>query len=131
MCYACLAGGLMDPCQCVDAVRNGTFVGAPGGGVPVIPGEACAATNIIVNPGFETNPGLSFGTWNAWDAGLLSWKTTAVDNKIEIWRSNNGVPPDTGAYHAELNANFESTLYQDVATIVGKIYYITFAHRGR
>lgn len=61
------------------------------------------------------------------------WQTTAPDNKIEIWGTGYlGVPSYSGKQHAELNANFVSTLFQDVTGIgAGNIVGYQFAHRGR
>ena len=61
------------------------------------------------------------------------WSTTAPDNLIEIWNgSNMGVPAYHGSNFAELNANYISTLYQDVNGL-GDYNQINwhFAHRGR
>lgn len=61
------------------------------------------------------------------------WKTTAPDNLIEIWNGPNmGVPAYHGINFAELNANYASTLYQDVNGL-GDYESINwkFAHRGR
>jgi len=61
------------------------------------------------------------------------WYTTAPDNLIEIWNGNNmGVTPYHGNNFAELNANYASTLYQDVNGL-GDNQSINwkFAHRGR
>jgi len=62
-----------------------------------------------------------------------TWQTTAPDNLIEIWNGNNmGVAPYHGNNFAELNANYASTLYQDVNGL-GDYQSINwkFAHRGR
>lgn len=61
------------------------------------------------------------------------WHTTAPDNLIEIWNGGNmGVTPYHGVNFAELNANYASTLYQDVNGL-GDNESINwhFAHRGR
>ena len=62
-----------------------------------------------------------------------TWQTTAPDNLIEIWNGNNmGIAPYHGNNFAELNANYASTLYQDVNGL-GDYQSINwkFAHRGR
>lgn len=61
-----------------------------------------------------------------------SWLTTAPDNLIEIWGEYMGTPAYDGTRHAELNANYASTLYQDVNGL-GDYNQINwhFAHRGR
>jgi hypothetical protein len=60
------------------------------------------------------------------------WKTTAPDNLIEIWGEYMPTPAYEGTRHAELNANYASTLYQDVNGL-GDNNSINwhFAHRGR
>lgn len=64
---------------------------------------------------------------------VLGWQTTAMDNKIEIWANNfQSVSASGGNQHAELNANFVSTLYQiDSSIAAGSIVGFTFDHRGR
>ncbi|MFE1196134.1 isopeptide-forming domain-containing fimbrial protein [Streptomyces olivaceoviridis] len=59
------------------------------------------------------------------------WLTTAPDHIIELWRSGtNGVPAAQGVQFAELNANYFSTLYQDVPTTPGTKVYWRLYHRG-
>lgn len=61
------------------------------------------------------------------------WLTTAPDNLIEGWSDGFlGVPAYEGSHFAELNANYASTLYQDVNGL-GDFQQINwrFAHRGR
>ena len=81
----------------------------------------------------------SFETADPWSYAFFQggfdtpWRTTAPDNLIEIWNGNNmGVSPYHGANFAELNANYASTLYQDVNGL-GDNESINwhFAHRGR
>ena len=67
-----------------------------------------------------------------------SWNTTAFQGKIELFRKNigtyiNGVTlePTDGTYAAELNADEESTLYQNVKTTPSSIYEWGLDHGGR
>lgn len=67
-----------------------------------------------------------------------SWNTTAVDGKIELLRKNNGVyikgvtlEPTDGSIAAELNADEESTLYQNVRTTPSSIYKWGLDHGAR
>ena len=100
----------------------------------VAAGQSPSAHATFINGGFEL-PYLG----NASSVTFLSpptipgWKTTATDNKIEIWANNFlGVPAAAGTQHAELNAFEVSTLYQDVTGIAaGSIVGFGFAHRGR
>lgn len=85
----------------------------------------------LVDGGFESFdvPGYGF-----YSGGFdTPWRTTAPDNLIEGWSDGFlGVPAYEGGYFAELNANFASTLYQDVSGLgVGEQINWRFAHRGR
>ncbi|MDX8553277.1 hypothetical protein MK851_06500, partial [Tenacibaculum sp. 1B UA] len=60
------------------------------------------------------------------------WDSTASDNLIELWHNGyNGVTAHEGATFAELNANKESSLYQEYCTQPGDIITWSVAHRGR
>ena len=66
------------------------------------------------------------------------WNTTATDKKIELFRKNTGtyipgvtLEPSNGSYAAELNANEESTLYQNVTTPPSSIYEWGLDHGAR
>ncbi len=86
----------------------------------------------LVNGGFE-----SFSTWGydffSGTDPQNGWATTAPDNLIEVWGDGFlGVPAYEGSSFAELNANYASTLYQNVNGL-GDSNQINwhFAHRGR
>lgn len=81
----------------------------------------------------------SFESLDAWGYGFFQggidtpWLTTAPDNLIEGWSDGFlGVPAYDGSKFVELNANYTSTLYQDVNGL-GDSNTINwhFAHRGR
>lgn len=66
------------------------------------------------------------------------WNTTAFQGKIEMFRKNTGtyipgvtLAPTNGTYAAELNADEESTLYQNVKTAPSSIYEWGLDHGGR
>lgn len=66
------------------------------------------------------------------------WNTTAFQGKIELFRKNIGtyinnvtLEPTAGTYAAELNADEESTLYQNVKTTPSSIYEWGLDHGGR
>lgn len=67
-----------------------------------------------------------------------SWKTTAFEKKIELFKENTGtyipnkelIPPE-GKQAAELNADEPSTLYQYINTSSGSLYEWGLYHRGR
>jgi uncharacterized repeat protein (TIGR01451 family) len=100
------------------------------------PAPPVCTTDLIVNGSFELPSLGSPGQMGNFGQGTVpGWRTTASDGQIEIWSSTfNSVPSLAGIpgnQFAELNANFVSTLYQDVATIPGSTISWSFAHRGR
>ena len=71
-------------------------------------------------------------------SAVPSWNTTAFQGKIELFRKNtniyiNGVTlePTNGTYAAELNADEESTLYQNVKTTPSSVYEWGLDHGAR
>lgn len=67
-----------------------------------------------------------------------SWNTTAFQGKIELFKENTGtyiknvkLAPTDGNYAAELNADEESTLYQNVKTTPSSVYEWGLDHGGR
>lgn len=67
-----------------------------------------------------------------------SWNTTAFQGKIELFISNTGtyfkqvkLEPTDGSYAAELNADEESTLYQNVKTTPSSVYEWGLDHGAR
>ena len=62
-------------------------------------------------------------------SAVPSWNTTAFQGKIELFKENTGtyingvtLKPTAGTYAAELNADEESTLYQNVKTTPSSVY---------
>ncbi len=96
--------------------------------------------NAIQNPGFETPPiGKTYLQMS--QENVSAWKTTAKEGMIEFggnWGSQTA-PHYTstdkhnaeGDQFAELNADEESTLYQNVTTVGGNVYEWGLQHRGR
>lgn len=71
-------------------------------------------------------------------SAVPSWNTTAFQGKIELFRKNTGtyingvtLEPKDGTYAAELNADEESTLYQNVKTTPSSVYEWGLDHGGR
>ena len=67
-----------------------------------------------------------------------SWNTTAFQGKIELFQKNTGtyingviLAPTDGKYAAELNADEESTLYQNVKTSPSSVYEWGLDHGAR
>ncbi|GAB4447101.1 MAG: hypothetical protein OHK0036_00920 [Bacteroidia bacterium] len=66
------------------------------------------------------------------DSTVPCWNTTAPDHIIEVWHNGyNSVPAYSGNQFVELNAYYQSTLYQNISVNSGDIITIKFAHRGR
>lgn len=71
-------------------------------------------------------------------SAVPSWNTTAFEGKIELFKENTGtyitgvkLIPSAGDIAAELNADEESTLYQNVKTSPSSIYEWGLDHGGR
>jgi hypothetical protein len=92
---------------------------------------SASAMGGLVDGSFENND-VYYGYGFVQGGIDTSWLTTAPDNLIEIWGEYMGTPAYDGTRHAELNANYASTLYQDVNGL-GDYNQINwhFAHRGR
>lgn len=71
-------------------------------------------------------------------SAVPSWNTTAFQGKIELFRKNTNtyisgvtLEPKDGTYAAELNADEESTLYQNVKTSPSSVYEWGLDHGAR
>ena len=71
-------------------------------------------------------------------SAVPSWSTTAFQGKIELFRKNTNtyitgvqLVPTDGTYAAELNADEESTLYQNVKTSPSSVYEWGLDHGAR
>jgi len=92
----------------------------------------------LLNGSFEDNPGFT-GNYSQPDQSKVPhWNTTAFQGKIELFKQNTGVyiptvklTPTDGTYAAELNADEESTLYQEIKTTPSSIYRWGLDHGGR
>ncbi|MFE0174712.1 GEVED domain-containing protein [Streptomyces sp. NPDC059002] len=107
------------------------------------PASECPKIAELTNGSFESPVNTSTVQFYG-DAGqpapnVPGWRTTATDNKIEIWRgpaTSGGTPGGSitaadGQQWAELNANQVSTLYQDLSTTPGLKMNWRIFHRGR
>ena len=100
--------------------------------------ESTAEVRNLLNGSFEEDQ-----TWtNAYSqpdqSKVPAWNTTAFQGKIELFRSNTGtyinnvkLVPTDGTYAAELNADEESTLYQNIKTSPSSIYEWGLDHGAR
>lgn len=97
--------------------------------------------NAIQNPGFE-NPSIGKTYLYIPQQDVSAWETTAKEGVIEFGRnlgSQTAPHYETsqdkhnaeGNQFAELNADEESTLYQNVTTVGGNVYEWGLQHRGR
>ena len=111
---------------------------------------ACLAFNVsaddnkrLQNGSFEEGQTFEKAYDQPDQSAVPSWNTTAFQGKIELFRDNpstyvkddNGnwvrLTPTDGDYAAELNADEESTLYQNVKTTPSSIYEWGLDHGAR
>lgn len=92
----------------------------------------------LLNGSFEA--GQSFEGAYLQTATVANWNTTASQGKFELFRDNPNtyltnpnvrLTPTNGTYAAELNADEESTLYQNVKTSPSSIYEWGLDHGAR
>lgn len=97
-----------------------------------------SSVNKLQNGSFEYGPTFS-GNYSQPDQNdVPSWNTTAFQGKIELFKENTStyiqgvkLKPSDGTYAAELNADEESTLYQNVKTSPSSIYEWGLDHGAR
>ena len=89
--------------------------------------------NYLCNTDFEDNQIVNPGNFIIVNQDSVPcWETTASDSKIEVWGDGmNGIDAYSGNQFIELNANMQSTLFQNFEIIPGSSALISFAHRGR
>ncbi|MGN1133367.1 MAG: hypothetical protein ACI4RN_02820, partial [Oscillospiraceae bacterium] len=91
----------------------------------------------LLNGSFEEGQTWTSGYSQLDQSKVPSWNTTAFQGKIELFRKtgvyikNVTLEPSDGTYGAELNADEESTLYQNVKTSPSSIYKWGLDHGGR
>ena len=87
----------------------------------------------LANPSWELNDPAGPGAPSyeiITNGSVVGWDSTT--GEIELWDSNfNGVPAYDGNVFAEMNANVNGTLYQDICLVNGEPITWTFAHRAR
>ena len=92
----------------------------------------------LQNGSFEDGPSFD-GKYSQPDqSNVPSWNTTAFQGKIELFKENENtyisgvkLKPSAGTYAAELNADEESTLYQNVKTTPSSVYEWGLDHGAR
>lgn len=99
----------------------------------IVAAPAQAQLRALQNPSFEANDPAGPGAPNFEIlpiASVQGWSSTT--GEIELWDSNfNGVPAYQGNVFAEMNANTNGTLFQNICLINGEPFGWTFAHRAR
>lgn len=119
---------LLFPMLGVPTLVFGSFAMA----APVLAAPCDSAAETIGNGGFETPP-VSPNTYTLFpEASVTPWQTTDGLGEIEIWGDGFlGVPAAEGNAFAEINANTDATLYQDVISTPGSTISWSLEHRGR
>ena len=104
------------------------------------PVSAAAEENVrkLQNGSFEEGQAFTGDYSQPDQSAVPSWNTTAFERKIELFRKNTNtyisgvtLEPTDGTYAAELNADEESTLYQNVKTTSSSVYEWGLDHGGR
>ena len=98
-----------------------------------------SSVNKLQNGSFEDGPTFSGTNYSQPDQSQVpSWNTTAFQGKIELFKENKNtyipnvtLKPSDGTYAAELNADEESTLYQNVSTSPSSVYEWGLDHGAR
>jgi uncharacterized repeat protein (TIGR01451 family) len=94
---------------------------------------AYAQLRSLQNASFESNDPAGPGAANyeiITNGSVVGWDSTT--GEIELWDTNfNGVPAYAGNVFAEMNANVNGTLYQNICLINGETIGWIFAHRAR
>ena len=92
----------------------------------------------LQNGSFEKGPTFAGGYSQPDQKDVPSWNTTAFQGKIELFKENKNtyiqnvtLKPSDGTYAAELNADEESTLYQNVSTSPSSVYEWGLDHGAR
>lgn len=100
--------------------------------------ESESGNNNLQNGSFEEGQTWTDKYKQPDQSAVPAWNTTAFQGKIEMFRENTGtyipsvtLKPTDGFYAAELNADEESTLYQNVKTSPSSIYEWGLDHGAR
>ncbi|MGN0180034.1 MAG: hypothetical protein ACI4DY_11500, partial [Monoglobaceae bacterium] len=100
--------------------------------------DASDNTRKLLNGSFEEGQTFTNAYVQVAQSNVPAWNTTAFQGKIELFRDNPStyfknmrLKPTDGTYAAELNADEESTLYQNVKTSPASIYEWGLDHGAR
>jgi hypothetical protein len=109
----------------ISALGVSLAIAAPAIAAPV-------SVNLIQNGSFE-NESVDENDWESFDS-IDGWESPDT-NGFEIWDSFGGVTAKEGSQFAELNADPRPgtafSIYQDITTVAGRSYDISFAYRAR
>ena len=133
-----LAAGVLTISAPVDASAQ-TAGDADGDRIP--DNEEMDSRALLRNADFEeVDPALADAVWGSapnramqFDASeVAGWGTTENTNRIEIWEAGHAnVQSQSGNHHAEINANDNAILWQDLPTTPGTTLEWSIWHRGR
>ena len=97
-----------------------------------------SSVNKLQNGSFEDGPTFPDKYSQPDQKAVPGWNTTAFQGKIELFKENKNtyipnvtLKPSDGTYAAELNADEESTLYQNVKTSPSSVYEWGLDHGAR
>ena len=97
-----------------------------------------ADDNKLKNGSFEEGQNFTKDYLQPDQSAVPYWNTTAFEGKIELFKKNTNtyisgvtLEPKDGTYAAELNADEESTLYQNVKTTPSSVYEWGLDHGAR
>ncbi|PLL14648.1 hypothetical protein C0V75_04330 [Tabrizicola sp. TH137] len=103
-----------------------------GDGADSIEGGGTPRENLLSNGSFET--GRASANTNNSDAILTGWQSNSTNNVIESWGQGfGGVTASDGQGFIELDreSNLVDTIWQDITTIQGESYSLSFDARNR
>ncbi|MBN1207375.1 MAG: DUF5011 domain-containing protein [Myxococcaceae bacterium] len=95
--------------------------------LPVSAAHAQAPSELVVNGGFES-PALGAGSWNVLQS-ISGW-TTSSGCGIELQNHVAGSPLE-GAQHVELDSHCPTTIFQNLNTVAGRSYLLSFGYSPR
>ena len=113
-----------------DNVTLTTATSAPAASPPA--SLPAAGTNLLVNGSFESSSLAAYDTghWGAFSS-VPGW-TAISGSAIELWNNLNGVQASDGQNYGELDyKGAQDGFYQDVKTVTGQSYDLSFDARSR
>ncbi|NKC20848.1 DUF642 domain-containing protein [Pseudoalteromonas sp. S4498] len=94
----------------------------------ILPFSVLGSENLVSNGSFENNS-LITGTWALLDE-IEGWSTEGA--KLEIQKTTiNFIDSQSGDSHIELDSTGNYSIYQDIPTVIGKRYKVSFYYSAR